>query len=39
MVVHPRNEWYGGVNSEEVVDDILDALEEGEACEDHLISE
>ena len=39
MVVHPRNEWYGGVDNEEVIDEILDALEEGESCEEHLISE
>lgn len=39
MVVHPNNFWYGGVESEDVVDAILDALEEGEAAEDYLISE
>ncbi len=39
MVIHPNNIWYGGVESEEAVDDILDALEEGEACEKYLISE
>jgi (2Fe-2S) ferredoxin len=39
MVVHPNNFWYGGVESEDVVDAILDALEEGEAAEDFLISE
>jgi (2Fe-2S) ferredoxin len=39
MVVHPCNEWYGGVGSEEVVDEILDALEEGETCAERLISE
>lgn len=38
MVVHPANLWYGGVDSEDVVDEILDALEEGEACEKYLIS-
>ncbi len=39
MVVHPNNFWYGGVESEDAVDAILDALEEGEAAEDYLISE
>ncbi len=39
MVVHPNNEWYGGVDSEEVIDEILDALEEGESAEKYLISE
>jgi (2Fe-2S) ferredoxin len=39
MVIHPNNEWYGGVDSEDVVDEILDALEEGEPCEKYLISE
>ena len=38
MVVHPNNYWYGGIN-EEKIDEILDALEEGEAVEDYLISE
>jgi len=39
MVVHPNNHWYGGVDSEEKIDEILDALEEGEACSDYLISD
>lgn len=39
MVVHPNNFWYGGVESEDVVDEILDALEEGEPCDKYLISE
>jgi (2Fe-2S) ferredoxin len=39
MVVHPNNFWYGSVASEEVVDEILDSLEEGEACEKYLVSE
>lgn len=39
MVVQPNNFWYGGVNSEEIIDEILDALEEGEAAEKYLISE
>jgi len=39
MVVHPLNDWYGKVDSEEVVDTILDAIEEGEKATDYLISE
>ena len=39
MVVQPNNYWYGGIDSEEKIDDILDALEEGEAAEDYLISD
>jgi (2Fe-2S) ferredoxin len=39
MVIHPNNLWFGGVDSEEVIDEILDSLEEGEACEKFLISE
>lgn len=37
MVVYPQNYWYGNVN-EAAVDDILDALEKGEACEEYLIT-
>ncbi len=39
MVVQPADYWYGGVDSEEVIDEILDALEEGEAAEKYLISD
>lgn len=39
MVIHPNNLWYGRVDSEDAVDEILDSLEEGEACEKYLISE
>jgi (2Fe-2S) ferredoxin len=38
MVIHPSNFWYGEVDSEEAVDEILEALEDGEACEEYLIS-
>ena len=37
MVVYPEGYWYGGVESEEMVDEILDALEEGRAAEEYLI--
>lgn len=39
MVVHPNNFWYGGVESEDVIDEILDALEEGEAASEYLITD
>jgi (2Fe-2S) ferredoxin len=38
IVVHPNNLWYGKVETEEAIDDILDALEDGQACEKYLIS-
>jgi (2Fe-2S) ferredoxin len=38
MVIHPHNYWYGAV-SEDAVDEILDALEEGKAVEKYLISD
>jgi len=36
MVVQPENWWFKGVNSEEIIDEILDALEDGEACTEYL---
>lgn len=30
MIIYPENIWYGGVETEGAVDDILDALEDGE---------
>jgi len=39
MVIQPNNWWFGKVDNEKVVDEILDALEEGEPCEKYLISE
>lgn len=37
MVVHPQGDWYGKVESEEIVDEILDAIEDGEKAESYLI--
>lgn len=37
MVIHPLNQWYGNVDSEEVVDEILDALEDGEVAQSYAI--
>ncbi len=38
MVIQPNNLWYGGI-TEERIDEILDALEEGEAVEEYLIAD
>ena len=32
MVVYPDNVWYGGINSEDDLDAILDAMEEGDVA-------
>ena len=37
MVVYPQGLWYGGVDGEDVVDEILDALEDGEVAKSRLI--
>ena len=37
MVIHPGNLWYGRL-TEGKIDEILDALEEGKAVEEYLIS-
>jgi (2Fe-2S) ferredoxin len=37
IVIYPQNYWYGNVN-EDAIDAILDALEDGEACEEYLIT-
>jgi (2Fe-2S) ferredoxin len=39
IVIHPNNFWYGGIDSEEKIDEVLDALEEGSAVEDYLITD
>lgn len=39
MVIHPNNVWYGGVDSEEVIDEILEALEQNEVCKKYVISD
>lgn len=38
MVIYPENIWYGNVSSEDIIDEILDALEDGGVAEDHLLS-
>ncbi|SHK98379.1 (2Fe-2S) ferredoxin [Desulfatibacillum alkenivorans DSM 16219] len=37
MVIYPAGLWYGGVESEDAVDEILDALEDGEAAESYAL--
>jgi (2Fe-2S) ferredoxin len=37
MIVYPENTWYGRVDSENVIDEILDALEEGRVAKDYLL--
>ncbi|MBN1498735.1 MAG: (2Fe-2S) ferredoxin domain-containing protein [Spirochaetes bacterium] len=38
MVIYPENYWYGGVESEDIIDEILDSLEDGKAAEDYLLT-
>jgi (2Fe-2S) ferredoxin len=38
LVVYPENTWYGNVTSEDIVDEILDALEEGAIATEYQIS-
>jgi (2Fe-2S) ferredoxin len=37
MVIWPENFWYGGVDGESAIDEILDALEEGTTVESYLL--
>ena len=37
MIVYPDNTWYGGVDSEDAIDDILDAMEDGTVAGDYLL--
>jgi (2Fe-2S) ferredoxin len=39
VVVHPQNLWYGGISSEEQMDEILDAMESGGVASQYLIAE
>jgi (2Fe-2S) ferredoxin len=38
VVIYPQGHWYGGVESEDAVDEILDALEDGEVVDNLLIT-
>lgn len=37
MVVHPQGHWYGNVESEAIVDEILDAIEDEVTADSYLI--
>ncbi len=37
MVIYPQNTWYGKVESESVIDEILDALEEGKEADNYIL--
>lgn len=39
VVVHPQNLWYGGITTEEQMDEILDAMEAGEVATQYLIAD
>ena len=36
MVIQPDNWWFKGVDSEEAIDEILDALEDGEPAAEYI---
>lgn len=38
LVIYPQGYWYKGVTSQDVIDEILDALEEGRPATEHLMS-
>lgn len=38
LMIYPQGLWYGKVENEAVVDEILDALEDGEVAEDYVIT-
>lgn len=38
MVVYPENTWYGGIESEDDIDTILDAMEDDGVCEKYIIT-
>jgi (2Fe-2S) ferredoxin len=39
IVVHPGNTWYGGIVEESQMDEMLDALENGNTVENYVISD
>jgi (2Fe-2S) ferredoxin len=38
MIVYPENWWYGGVETESAIDDIIDALEEAKPADKYLLA-
>lgn len=39
IIIQPNNYWYGGITTEEKIDEVLDALEENKPVEAYLISD
>jgi (2Fe-2S) ferredoxin len=39
IVVHPQNVWYGGIETEDQMDELLDALENNVVVEKYKISD
>ncbi len=37
VIVYPDNLWYGGVTSEDAIDDILDAIEDGVVAYEYVL--
>ena len=38
LAVFPDNIWYGGIDNEDAVDAVLDAIEEGTVAEDYVLN-
>jgi (2Fe-2S) ferredoxin len=38
LVVYPQGHWYANVASTDIVDEILDALEEGKTAKEYLLA-
>lgn len=38
MIIYPEGHWYGGVDSEEAIDEILDSCEENRTSEKYLLT-
>jgi (2Fe-2S) ferredoxin len=38
VVVYPENWWFGGINSEEAIDAVMDSLEKGTPAAEYLIA-
>ncbi|MDC7124574.1 MAG: (2Fe-2S) ferredoxin domain-containing protein [Spirochaetales bacterium] len=38
MAIFPDNIWYGGIDSEDAIDAVLDALEEDETAAEYLLT-
>lgn len=38
MVVYPENWWYGGIESESDIDNVIDALEEGKPADKYVMA-